>query len=199
MRHTLPFIVKLNLSMHQTVKTLFRLFFAMLIFLITLALFISLYAKGKEIINAEQAFQQAKIVSLKSNPQQQLVLLSNNQGSQKLIYILLAHNGYVAKVRCEHYLTDICTDAYNDSHTRQIRDVDLLTVNQHSYIKKVNYQDSLTQQQQQWSYVKAQIRDFYQADILTLKYIVFSILLFALAALYVCIRIIKNFKTFLTR
>ena len=67
MRHTLPFIVKLNLSMHQTVKTLFRLFFAMLIFLITLALFISLYAKGKEIINAEQAFQQAKIVSLKSN------------------------------------------------------------------------------------------------------------------------------------
>ena len=66
-------------------------------------------------------------------------------------------------------------------------------------LQKVNYQDSLTQQQQQWSYSKAQIRDFYQADILTLKYIVFSILLFALAALYVCIRIIKNFKTFLTR
>ena len=185
--------------MHQTVKTLFRLFFAVVIFLITIALFFSVYSKSKEILNADQTFQQAQHLSLKSTPQEQLVLVSNNKRPDQAIYILLAHNGYVAKVNCEHYLQDICTDAYNQSHTRQIKQINLVKIGQQHYIEHVNYQDSLTQKQQQWSYSKQQIQQFYQADISSLKYIVFSISLFALAALYVSIRIIRNFKQFLSR
>jgi len=72
-------------------------------------------------------------------------------------------------------------------------------VGQQHYIENITYQDSRTQKQQQWSYSKQQIQQFYQVDIASLKYIVFSILLFALAALYVSIRILRNFKNFLTR
>jgi hypothetical protein len=185
--------------MHQTVKTIFRLFFAVVIFLITLALFFSAYSKSKEILQADQQFQQAKHISLKSTDQEQLVLVSNNKRPDQAIFILIAQNGYIAKLNCEHYLQDICTDEYNQLHTRQIQQLDLLKVGQQHYIEHVRYQDSRTQKQQQWSYSAQQIQQFYQADIASLKYIVFSIVLFALAALYVSIRIIRNFKKFLTR
>lgn len=185
--------------MHQTVKTLFRLFFAVVIFLITLALFFSAYSKSKEILQADQHFQQAKHISLKSTAQEQLVLVSNNKRPDQAIFILIAQNGYIAKLSCEHYLQDICTDEYNQLHTRQIQQLDLLKVGQQHYIENITYQDSRTQKQQQWSYSKQQIQQFYQADIASLKYIVFSMVLFALAALYVSIRILRNFKKFLTR
>ena len=185
--------------MHQTVKTIFRLFFAVVIFLITLALFFSAYSKSKEILQADQQFQQAKHISLKSTAQEQLVLVSNNKRPDQAIFILIAQNGYIAKLNCEHYLQDICTDEYNQLHTRQIQQLDLLKVGQQHYIENIRYQDSRTQKQQQWSYSTQQIQQFYQADIASLKYIVFSIVLFALAALYVSIRIIRNFKKFLTR
>ena len=185
--------------MHQTVKTIFRLFFAVVIFLITLALFFSAYSKSKEILQADQQFQQAKHISLKSTDQEQLVLVSNNKRPDQAIFILIAQNGYIAKLNCEHYLQDICTDEYNQLHTRQIQQLDLLKVGQQHYIENIRYQDSRTQKQQQWSYSTQQIQQFYQADIASLKYIVFSIVLFALAALYVSIRIIRNFKQFLMR
>lgn len=185
--------------MHQTVKTIFRLFFAVVIFLITLALFFSAYSKSKEILQADQQFQQAKHISLKSTDQEQLVLVSNNKRPDQAIFILIAQNGYIAKLNCEHYLQDICTDEYNQLHTRQIQQLDLLKVGQQHYIENIRYQDSHTQKQQQWTYSTQQIQQFYQADIASLKYIVFSIVLFALAALYVSIRIIRNFKKFLTR
>ena len=185
--------------MHQTVKTIFRLFFAVVIFLITLALFFSAYSKSKEILQADQQFQQAKHISLKSTDQEQLVLVSNNKRPDQAIFILIAQNGYIAKLNCEHYLQDICTDEYNQLHTRQIQQLDLLKVGQQHYIENIRYQDSRTQKQQQWTYSTQQIQQFYQADIASLKYIVFSIVLFALAALYVSIRIIRNFKKFLTR
>ena len=185
--------------MHQTVKTIFRLFFAVVIFLITLALFFSAYSKSKEILQADQRFQQAKHISLKSTDQEQLVLVSNNKRPDQAIFILIAQNGYIAKLNCEHYLQDICTDEYNQLHTRQIQQLDLLQVGQQHYIENIRYQDSRTQKQQQWTYSTQQIQQFYQADIASLKYIVFSIVLFALAALYVSIRIIRNFKKFLTR
>lgn len=184
--------------MHQTVKTIFRLFFAVVIFLITLALFFSAYSKSKEILQADQQFQQAKHISLKSTAQEQLVLVSNNKRPDQAIFILIAQNGYIAKLNCEHYLQDICTDEYNQLHTRQIQQLDLLKVGQQHYIENIRYQDSHTQKQQQWSYSTQQIQQFYQTDIASLKYIVFSIVLFALVALYVSIRIIRNFKKFLT-
>ncbi|OTG69249.1 hypothetical protein B9T25_01250 [Acinetobacter sp. ANC 4470] len=185
--------------MHQTVKTLFRLFFAVVIFLITIALFFSVYSKSKEILNADQAFQQAKHISLKSTMQEQLVLVSNNKRPDQAIFILIANNGFISKINCEHYLQDICTDEYNQIHTRQIKQIDLLKIGQFNYIQMVSYQDSRTQKQQQWTYSQQQIQQFYQADISSLKYIIFSISLFALAALYVSIRIIRNFKKFLSR
>ncbi|MGE8559409.1 MAG: hypothetical protein ACN6NJ_00440 [Acinetobacter sp.] len=185
--------------MHETVKTTFRLFFAVIIFLITLALFFSAYSKSKEILQADQQFQQATQVKLKSTAQEQLVLVSNNKRPDQAIFIVIAQNGYIAKLNCEHYLQDICTDEYNQSHTRQIQQLDLLKVGPQHYIENISYQDSRTQKQQYWSYSKQQIQQFYQADIASLKYIVFSIVLFALAALYVSIRIIRNFKKFLSR
>jgi hypothetical protein len=185
--------------MHETVKTTFRLFFAVIIFLITLALFFSAYSKSKEILQADQQFQQATQVKLKSTAQEQLVLVSNNKRPDQAIFIVIAQNGYIAKLNCEHYLQDICTDEYNQSHTRQIQQLDLLKVGQQHYIENISYQDSRTQKQQHWSYSKQQIQQFYQADISSLKYIVFSIVLFALAALYVSIRILRNFKKFLGR
>jgi hypothetical protein len=75
--------------MHQTVKTLFRLFFAVVIFLITIALFFSVYSKSKEILNADQTFQQAQHISLKSTPQEQLVLVSNNKRPDQAIIFCL--------------------------------------------------------------------------------------------------------------
>lgn len=183
--------------MHQTVKTLFRLFFAGVIFLITVALFLSIFSKSQEILNADQQFQQAKQISLKSTPSEQLVLVSNNQRPDQAIYIVITNNGYIAKLSCEHYLQDICTDAYNQQHTRQIKQLELLKIGQQHYIQQVSYQDSRTQKQQQWSYSKPQIQQFYQADISSLKYSLLSIALFACAALYVSIRIIRNFKKFI--
>ncbi|RZJ23923.1 MULTISPECIES: hypothetical protein [unclassified Acinetobacter] len=183
--------------MHQTVKTIFRLFFAGIIFLITLALFLSIFSKSREILQADQAFQQAEQISLTSTPNKQLVLVSNNQRPDQAIYIVIAQNGYIAQLRCEHYLNDICTDEYNQSHTRQIQQLELLKIGQYQYIQQVSYQDSRTQKRQQWSYSKQQIQQFYQADISDLKYSLFSMALFALAALYVSIRIIRNFKKFI--
>lgn len=185
--------------MHQTVKTIFRLFFAGIIFLITLALFLSIFSKSKEILQADQAFQQAKQISLKSTAGKQLVLVSNNQRPDQAIYIVIAQNGYIAKLNCEHYLQDICTDEYNQSHTRQIQQLELLKIGQQFYIQQISYKNSLTQKQQPWSYSKQQIQQFYQADISDLKYHLFSMALFALAALYVSIRIIRNFKKFIHR
>ncbi len=183
--------------MHQTVKTIFRLFFAGIIFLITLTLFLSIFSKSREIIKADQAFQYATQISLKSTPDKQLVLVSNNQRPDQAIYIVIAQNGYITKLNCQHYLQDICTDEYNQSHTRQIQQLELLKIGQQFYIQQINYKNSLTQKQQQWSYSKPQIEQFYQTDISDLKYHLFSMALFALAALYVSIRIIRNFKQFI--
>ena len=83
--------------MHQTVKTIFRLFFAVVIFLITLALFLSAYSKSKEILQADQQLQQAKHISLKSTAQEQLVLVSNNKRPDKAIFILNDQNVYFVK------------------------------------------------------------------------------------------------------
>jgi hypothetical protein len=185
--------------MHQKVKTVFRLFFALLIFILTLALFLSVFSKGKDIFSAEQSFQQAKLISLKSTSNKQLVLVSNNQRPDQAIFILIAHNGFIRKLNCTHYLKDICTDEYNQLHTRQVSQIDLFKVGQYFYIQQLNYQDSRTQKQQHLQYSKAQIQQFYQHDISNLKDIVFSVLLFAFAALFVSIKIIRNFKTFLSR
>lgn len=182
--------------MHQTVKIIFRLCFAAVIFMVTLSLFLTCFAKFQEILKAEQHYQQATHLPLKSSPDQQYVLVSNNQKPDQAIFILIAGNGYIAKVQCEHY-SALCSDNYNQSHTRQIQHIDLIKIGNLFYIEKLQFNDSRTGQITSLDYSKQEVQQFYQNDINNLKYIVFTIALFALAALFVSVKILKNFRRFL--
>ncbi len=185
--------------MHQTIKTVFRLFFAAVIFIITAALILTCYSKTQEILRAEHYFSQAKTISLDSTPKEQLVLVSNNESPDRAIFIMLANNGYLAKMNCENYAQDICLDEFNQQHTRQIQHLDLLKIGQFQYIQNVSFTNSRTGQKKQLRYSDAQLKQFYQNDISGLKYTVFGMALFAFAALYVSYRIVRNFKSFLNK
>ncbi len=187
----------LNFSpMHQTVKTIFRLCFASVIFLITLSLCFTCFAKIQEILQAEQHYQQATSIPLKSTAGEQYVLVSNNQRPDNAIFILIAGNGYMAKINCEHY-SALCSDEDNQSHTRQIQTVDLIKAGNLFYIEKIQFRDSRTGKATALEYNKQEIQQFYQNDMSNLKYTVFAIALFALAALFVSIKILRNFRRFL--
>lgn len=184
--------------MHQTVKTVFRICFATVIFMVTLALFLTCFAKFQEILQADHEYTNAQTIHLKSDAKNQFVLVSNNQNPDNAIFLHLAGQGYVAKIKCEHYKA-LCTDEMNQSHTRQIQNIDLLKVGTHWYIQKVLYRDSRTQKQQQFEYSSAELKQFYDNDIRNLKYVIFGVALFAFAALFVSIKIIKNFRRFLNK
>jgi hypothetical protein len=185
--------------MHQTVKTVFRLCLATLIFLITLALMFTCAVKIQDILNAEKNFSQKQSFILKSNDKQQFVLVSNNQNPDNALFILIANNGYLAKVSCEHHVTDLCVDAYNKSHTRQINQANVVKAGQWFYIQDVAYRDSRSGKTAEFHYSDAQIQQFYQDDVSALKYTVFGIGLFTAIALYVSSRILRHFRRFLTK
>lgn len=185
--------------MQFTFKTLFRIFFALIIFLTTVSLFLTCMVKVKEIFQADQTFAASQSFKMSSRPDQTLILLSNNQAPDDHIYLHIAQQGYIAKLSCEHYLTDICINDYNQQHTRQIQSITLLKAGEFNYIQQVQYLDTRTQQIQNLKYSNAQIAEFYRKDISNLKYIVFGILLFALISLYVSVRIVRNFRQFLNR
>lgn len=67
------------------------------------------------------------------------------------------------------------------------------------YIENIQFQDSRTGQITKLSYSKNELKQFYNNDISNLKYILFAISLFALAALFVSIKILKNFRRFLEK
>ena len=98
--------------MHQTVKTIFRLCLAAVIFLVTLSLMFTCVAKVQEILKADQYYQQAVSIPLKAVPKHNMYwcLIINVQTMRCLS--LLRGNGYVAKISCEHYVA-LCTDDYN--------------------------------------------------------------------------------------
>lgn len=185
--------------MHQTIKTIFRLCFAVSIFLITLALVWTCVVKTLEIRNASQALAQAKQFELKSTTAKPLVLVTNNQKPDEAVFILVANQGFIAKMSCEHYAQDLCTDADNQSHRRQIDFLDLKQIGQQYYIQHIQFHDSQTQKVSRFKYSDEQIQAFFQQDVQQLKYIVFGVGLFALIALYVSFRIIRNFKQFLQK
>ncbi|WP_151707415.1 MULTISPECIES: hypothetical protein [unclassified Acinetobacter] len=182
-----------------TFKTVFRMFFALIIFLTTFALFLTCFAKGKDIWQADQNFAAAQTFKMNSSPEQTLVLLSNNKAPDEHIYLHVANQGYIAKLSCDHYLTDICVDDYNEQHTRQIQSIELFKAGPFNYIQQVSYLDTRTQQIKTLRYTAEQIQQFYRADVSNLKYVIFGVLLFALIALYVSVRIARNFKQFLNR
>lgn len=184
--------------MHQTVKLIFRVFFATVIFIITLSLLITCFTKINEIIHADDNYAHAKTLSLKSSPQEQFVLLSNNQKSDNALFVLIAGNGYIAKTSCDHY-AKLCSDNDNQSHSRQINTVDLIKIGQYNYIQHVQYFDTRTNQSSFIEFSKQEIQQFYQNDIAGLKYVVFGIGLFALAALFISCKILKNFRRFINK
>lgn len=183
-------------TMQQTIRLIVRLCLAAIIFAITAALILTCLSKSIEIAQSEQNFAQAKKIHLQSSDKEQLVLLSNNKSPEEAVYIAIAQNGYIAKSNCSHY-PEICIDDYNQQHTRQIQNIDLLHAGQFHYIQQVRYTDSRTQAPKTLNYSAEQIQQFYRADVSSLKYTLFGIGLFALAAMYVSIRILRNFKTFL--
>ncbi|MGY5392218.1 hypothetical protein [Acinetobacter sp. NigerLNRRAM0016] len=185
--------------MHQTIKTVFRLCFAASIFLITLALVWTCIVKTLEIKNATQALSQAQQFELKSTAAKPLVLVTNNQKPDESVFILVANQGFIAKMSCEHYAQDLCTDAENQSHRRQIDVLGLKQIGQQHYIQHIQLHDSQTQKVSRFAYSDAQIQAFFQQDIQQLKYVVFGIAIFALIALYVSFRILRNFKQFLRK
>ena len=182
--------------MHKSILTVFRLFFAAVIFIVTLSLFVTCFAKFYEILQADENYAQAQHISLISNEKEQFVLVSNNQKPDNAIYVLIAGNGYVAKVSCDHY-AKLCSDDDNTSHTRQIQSINLFKAGQHTYIKNVSYTDSRTAQKSQLEFSPNEIEQFYKNDISNLKYVIFGVGLFALAALYVSVKILKNFRRFI--
>lgn len=185
--------------MHHTVKTIFRLCLATMIFFITLALLFTCAVKIQEIVNADQNFMQKQSFSLSSTAKEQFVLLSNNQDPDNAVFILIANQGYVAKINCEHHAKDLCVDDDNKSHTRQISQANLVKAGQWFYIQDVAYRDSRSGKTAEFHYTDAQIQQFYQNDVSALKYKVFGIALFAAIALYVSSRILCHFRRFLTK
>ncbi|TSH77793.1 hypothetical protein E2K73_03305 [Acinetobacter sp. RF15A] len=184
--------------MHQTVKIIFRLCFAAVIFIVTLSLVLTCFIKVRDIMNAEQHYQQATPLSLKSDPHTQYVLLSNNQKPDNTIFILIAGNGYIAKISCDHYPA-LCTDDYNQSHTRQIQTIDLIKAGNFFYIKNIQYRESRSGQVSHFNYSPQELQQFYKNDIYHLKFIVVVVALFALAALFVSLKILRNFRQFLNK
>ena len=182
---------------HQSAKTIFRIFFACVIFLITAALFLTVFTKSYEYYFANNTFSDKKNIQHSSTVSEQLVLVSNNQKPDESIYLVVANNGYIAKFSCQHYTKDICIDDYNQSHTRQIQNIDITQIGNYKYISQVSYIDSKNSNKSQLKFSDDQIKQFYKNDVEDLKYTIFVIFLFAIAALYVSIRIIRNFKTFI--
>jgi hypothetical protein len=168
--------------MPQTLKTVFRLCLTSIIFLIT-----------------EKNFSQKQSFTLKSTPQEQFVLVSNNQNPDNAVFVLIATYGYVAKISCKHHLTDLCNDQYNKSHTRQISQAHVIKAGQWFYIQNVAYRDNHTGKTKEFKYSDMQIQQFYQDDVSMLKYTVFGIGLFSAIALYVSSRILRNFRRFITK
>lgn len=185
--------------MHHTVKTIFRLVLAASVLLVTLSLCFTFIVKLQQIITASERLADAEQHHLRSTAERPLVLLSNNQKPDEKLWVTIAQKGYLAQMSCQHYAEDLCVDRYNQKHTRQIQDVSLLHVNQLWYIQNVSYRDSLTQQVSKFEYTAAQIQQFYQNDISELKYRLFAIGLFALAALFASFKLLRNFKQFLAR
>ena len=182
--------------MHQTVKLIYRLFFAAVIFVITLSLLMTCVSKINDIIHADEKYQQAQTLSLTSSAKEQFVLVSNNQKPDNALFVLIAGNGYIAKSSCEHY-TKLCSNDDNQTHSRQINTVDLIKIGQSSYIQHVNYVDTRTGQTSDFTFSEKEIQQFYQNDIHNLKYVVFGVGLFALAALFISFKILKNFRRFI--
>lgn len=181
----------------MNIKTSFRYIYATIIFIITIMLVWTCIVKTQDYFQAQHV--QAKPFSLSSNEKTEYRLLSDNQKTKKLLYVIIPNQGFIAKINCEHYLTTLCTDQDNQTQFRKINQVDLLAFKQHVYIQNINYTHTQNTQRKSFNFTSEEIQSFYQADIETLKYQLFTLVLFSFFALYVCFRILRNFRSFLQK
>ena len=185
--------------MHQTIKKIFRFIVALCIFMITAALLVTCLVKAQEIINADRNYQQRKEVHYQTDQRQQYILMSNNQKPDQAALIVLQDHGYVTKLDCTHYEKTICTDDYNLFSTRYIQQVTIQSIGHYNYFQNIQWNDIKTKQPTSLVWSQQEIQQFYQNDITNLKYILTALMLFSIIGLYVCYRIIRNFRQFLER
>ncbi|OTG81041.1 hypothetical protein [Acinetobacter sp. ANC 4648] len=181
----------------MNIKTVFRSFYAAIIFIITLILIWTSIVKAQEVLQANHV--QPRSFSLQSNEKIEYRLSSQRSKSDQNIYVHIPNQGYIVKISCAHYLQDICTDVDNQNQSRKILNLDLVAYKHNVYIKNLKYINTETMQQKAIQYTEQQIRDFYNTDIQNLKYQLFSMVLFSLFALYVSFRVLRNFKSFLAK
>ncbi|MCU4414010.1 hypothetical protein KTH71_08160 [Acinetobacter sp. WU_MDCI_Axc73] len=183
--------------MHQNIKKVFRLSLAICIFVITAALVITCLIKAQDILNSNKLYEGRKVVHFDTDASHQYILMSNNQKPDQSALIVLKDHGYVMKLSCEHYLKTICTDQYNLFSTRYIRKATIQSVGNYLYFQNIQWIDIQNNQSTTLTWSQQDIQQFYQKDIDNLKYILAALLLFSLSGLYVCYRILQNFKQFL--
>jgi len=177
--------------MHQSLKFIFRLILALIIFTVTLALLLTCYSKFNTLAQANTWLEYRQQIELVSSNQQSYLLLSNSQKPDRAIFIVLKGKGYISKISCEHYQTTLCLSGYDKSPYREVRKAVLQIIGPYQYIQS-NMPSNLTLTQQQ-------VINFYQQDMSALKYYLLGVFLFTIIALISSIRILKNFRSFLTK
>ena len=83
------------MSMHQTIKKIFRLSLAICIFVITAALVITCLIKAQDILNSNELYESRKVVHFDTDADHQYILMSNNQKPDQSALIVLKDHGYV--------------------------------------------------------------------------------------------------------
>ncbi|WP_111859878.1 hypothetical protein [Acinetobacter sp. CFCC 10889] len=178
-------------------KIIFRYFFATLIFIVSALLIWTTVVKTYEAFTAHQV--QAQFTHLASTTNKEFRLVSNNQKPDQKIFITIPNQGYIFTISCEHYMNSLCTDADNQHYFRQIKAIDLIHYRSHHYIQNISYQNTQSLENKHFHFDQQQITAFYAKDIESLKFQLILLWFFSLFAIYVCIRILRDFQTFLNK
>ncbi|RKG31967.1 hypothetical protein D7V21_12560 [Acinetobacter guerrae] len=183
--------------MHQTIKKVFRFSLAICIFVITAALVVTCIVKAQDILKSSETYESRKTIKFDTDSNHQYILMSNNQKPDQSALIVLKDHGYVVKLSCEHYLKTVCTDQYNLFSTRYIRKATIQSIGNYVYFQNIQWTDIQNNQPTALTWSQQDIQQLYQNDIDNLKYILGALILFSLSGLYVCYRIIRNFRKFI--
>lgn len=181
----------------MTLKMLFRCFYAFVLILITAMLIWTCVIKTLELTHIKNTAD--NVTTFASNTQTEYRLLSNNKKPDQKILITIPNQGYIAEINCEHYLNTLCTDADNQHPFRKINKITLQNYGNKSYIQDISYTNTQDMQQKSFQFKQVDIQSFRALDKTTLIHQIISLCLFALFAIYVCFRILKDFRRFLNK
>lgn len=178
-------------------KIVFRYFFAFVIFLVSLILIWTTSVKTVEVFNAPHV--KATSTQLSSTSAQEFCLIGNNQKPDQKLFITIPNQGYVATISCIHYMDSLCTDQDNQHQFRKINSIKIINYKSNQYIQHIDFTNTQTLQKKSFDFTEQQIADFYTADTEKLKFQLIPLFFFSLFAIYVSVRILRNFKTFLNK